>query len=141
MSLCVSVCVGRGEGERVYVQNAPRVSIHNVPVCTDTTRTCVSTCARGAGTHGDVLNRDTEFPACHTTPNTHTLHDHNRNHRPHHRQRKREKRRRKRREKKEKTRGEREERERGERDERDERESETRERREEKMKRDRDETR
>ena len=22
--------------------------------------TCVSTCARGAGTHGDVLNRDTE---------------------------------------------------------------------------------
>ena len=28
----------------------------NVPVCTGTTRTCVSACARGAGTHGDVLN-------------------------------------------------------------------------------------
>ena len=34
----------------------PRVYVHNVPVCSGTTRTCVSTCARGPGTHGDVLN-------------------------------------------------------------------------------------
>ena len=33
-----------------------RVYIRNVPVCTGTTRTCVSTCGRGAGTHGHVLN-------------------------------------------------------------------------------------
>ena len=52
----VCVCVGRGERDRVYVHNALRVAIHNVPVCTGTTRTCVSTCARGAGIHGDVLN-------------------------------------------------------------------------------------
>ena len=35
------------------------VYIRNVPVCTGTTRTCVETCARGAGTHGDVLNAHT----------------------------------------------------------------------------------
>ena len=35
---------------------AHRVSIQNVPVCTGTTRTCFNTRARGAGTHGDVLN-------------------------------------------------------------------------------------
>ena len=29
------------------------------PVCTGTARTCVSTCARGAGTHGEVLNPHT----------------------------------------------------------------------------------
>ena len=34
--------------------------MQNVPVCTGTTRTCVTTCARGAGTHGDVLNLHTE---------------------------------------------------------------------------------
>ena len=34
--------------------------IQNVPVYAGTTRTCVSTCARGAGTHGDVLNLHTE---------------------------------------------------------------------------------
>ena len=33
-----------------------RVYVQNVPVCTGTTRTCFNTCARGAGTHGDVLN-------------------------------------------------------------------------------------
>ena len=33
-----------------------RVYIQNVPVYAGTTRTCVSTCARGASTHGDVLN-------------------------------------------------------------------------------------
>ena len=36
-----------------------RVHIQNVPVCTGTTRTCVSKCARG-GTHGDVFERPTE---------------------------------------------------------------------------------
>ena len=34
----------------------PRVYVPNVLACTGTTRTCVSTCARGARTHGDVLN-------------------------------------------------------------------------------------
>ena len=56
----------------------PRVYIQNVPVCTGTTRTCVSTCARGAGTHGDILNAHTGtfwtdtlgFSACHTTHRT-----------------------------------------------------------------------
>ena len=38
----------------------PRVYVQNVPVCTGTARTCVSTCARFAGTHGDVLNVHTE---------------------------------------------------------------------------------
>ena len=36
-----------------------RVYVQNVPVCTGTTRTCGNTCARGAGTHGDVLNPHT----------------------------------------------------------------------------------
>ena len=34
----------------------PSVHVQNVPVCVGTKRTCVSTCARGAGIHGDVLN-------------------------------------------------------------------------------------
>ena len=66
-----STCFTDEKRHRVYVQS--------VPVCSGTTRTCVSTCARGAGTHGDVLNLRTEgFSACqaapHTTPtqNTHT---------------------------------------------------------------------
>ena len=50
----------------------------NVPVCTGTTHTCVSTCARCAGVHGDVLNVHTGtffmdmrvFSACHTAHNT-----------------------------------------------------------------------
>ena len=37
-----------------------RVYIQNVPVYGGTTRTCVSTCTRGAGTHGYVLNVHTE---------------------------------------------------------------------------------
>ena len=37
-----------------------RVYVQYVPVCASTTRTHVSTCARGAGTHGDVLNPHTE---------------------------------------------------------------------------------
>ena len=38
-----------------------RVQIQNVTVCTGTTRTCVTTCGRGVGTHGDVLNLHTEI--------------------------------------------------------------------------------
>ena len=37
----------------------PRVYVQNLPVCTDTTRTHVSTCAHGACTHGDVLDGHT----------------------------------------------------------------------------------
>ena len=49
--LCVVVC---------HAENpSPRVSVQNVPVCTGTTRTCIKTCARGAGTHGDILNGHT----------------------------------------------------------------------------------
>ena len=52
----------------------PRVYVQNVPVYAGTTRTCVSTCGRGAGTHGDVLNVHTgTFFQCvtpHTTPHT-----------------------------------------------------------------------
>ena len=71
-----------------------RVWIQNVPVCTGTTPACVTTCGRGAGAHGDVLNLHTEdLSACqaaphtiphHTTHNTtqHTTH-HNTTHTPH----------------------------------------------------------
>ena len=73
---------------RVYVQNALRVLIENVSVCTGTTRTCFNTCARGAGIHGDVLNVHTEAflnphtgfstffqrAAIHTHTHTHTKH-------------------------------------------------------------------
>ena len=65
--VCVSVCIGKGR-DCVYVQTAS--------VCTGTTRTCVSSCARGAGTHGDVLNRHTGF---FSVPH-HTHHDHNHSH-------------------------------------------------------------
>ena len=37
-----------------------RVSTQHVPVCTGTTRTRWNTCARGAGTNGEVLNVHTE---------------------------------------------------------------------------------
>ena len=74
--LCVSVCVGRGGRGRdpVYVQKALRVSIQKRPVCTGTTRKCVSTCARGAATHRDVLNRDTEGVLYLHTGDHHTTH-------------------------------------------------------------------
>ena len=45
---------------RVYVQKRLRVYVQNVPVCTGTTLACVTTCGRGADTHGDVLNLHTE---------------------------------------------------------------------------------
>ena len=55
---CVCVCCGmlKKRGKPVFGFNVPRVYIQNVPVYAGTTRTCVETCARGAGTHGDVLN-------------------------------------------------------------------------------------
>ena len=60
--VCVCVCCGtlkkRGKN-RVWIQKRLRVYIQNVPVCTRTTRTCVTTCRRDAGTHGDVLNAHT----------------------------------------------------------------------------------
>ena len=59
--VCVCVCCGtlKNVETRVSIQKSLRVHIQNVTVCTGTTRTCVSTCARGAGTHGDVLNVNT----------------------------------------------------------------------------------
>ena len=42
-----------------HVENL-RVCIQNVPVYAGNTRTCFSTCARGAGIHGDVLKGHTE---------------------------------------------------------------------------------
>ena len=77
--LCL-VCVGRergGGGDRVFVQNTLRVSIQNVPVCTGTTRACCNTCARGAGTDGDVLNRDTEGFTPHRNTTQHNTTQHN----------------------------------------------------------------
>ena len=62
---CVSVLCGVCGCGVVVVRGLARRKnlrelIQNVPVCTGTTRTCVSTCGRGAGTHGDVLNLHTE---------------------------------------------------------------------------------
>ena len=60
-----------------------RVWSQNVPVCTGTTPACGNTCARGAGTHGDVLNLHTEvFSACQAAPHTtpHTQHTHTTQH-------------------------------------------------------------
>ena len=60
----VCVCVLRHaekrDKTRVWIQKRLRVCIQNASVYAGTTRTCVSTCARGAGTHGDVLNLHTE---------------------------------------------------------------------------------
>ena len=84
-----SMCgvVWRAEKPPCVRPNRARVCIVYVP---GTTRTCSNTCARGAGTHGDVLNVHTGcrnphtgfttfFPARRTTPhqtrtpkNTHT---------------------------------------------------------------------
>ena len=52
--LCVVVC--HTEKHPCVHSKRLRVYVQNVSVCTGTTRTCFSTCARGAGTHGDVLN-------------------------------------------------------------------------------------
>ena len=77
----VPVCT-QSKRPRVHaIKTSPCARNHNVPVCTQSkrlrvctatkTRTCVSTCARGAGTHGDVLNLHTEvFSACQAAPHT-----------------------------------------------------------------------
>ena len=57
--VCV-VCGVCGVVSAWHAEKNLRVQVQNVPVCTGTTRTCVTTCARGAGTHGDVLNLHTE---------------------------------------------------------------------------------
>ena len=62
--VCVCVCCGTLKKREKTVCGFKNASVcafnQNVPVYADTTRTCVSTCARGAGTHGDVLNLHTE---------------------------------------------------------------------------------
>ena len=58
LSPCGVVCCG--VVWCVWIQKRLRVCIQNVPVYADTTRTCVSTCARGARTHRDVLNLHTK---------------------------------------------------------------------------------
>ena len=55
--VCVLWHVEKTWKNRIWLQKRLRVYIQNVPVYAGTTRTCVETCARGAGTHGDVLNR------------------------------------------------------------------------------------
>ena len=67
--------------------SAPRAYVQNAPPCVDSKRPCVyrhhaacgNTCARGAGTYGDVLNLHTGTP--HTpqhTPHTRTTHNNTR---------------------------------------------------------------
>ena len=67
LCVCVFVCVLRHAEKcgktRVWIQKRLRVYIQNVTVYAGTTRTCVSACARGAGTHGDVLNVHTAVRA------------------------------------------------------------------------------
>ena len=52
--VCCGTLKKRGKTS-VWIQKRLSVHIQNVSVCTSTTRTCVSTCSRGAGTHGDVF--------------------------------------------------------------------------------------
>ena len=64
-------------------EKSHRVYVQSVPVCSGTTRTFVSTCVRGAGTHGDVLNVHTETCLLDTLGFqrvTRTHHDHNDTH-------------------------------------------------------------
>ena len=60
--VCVCVCCGtlKKREKSICLQTRLRVYSQNVPFYAGTTRTCVETCARGAGTHGDVLNVHTE---------------------------------------------------------------------------------
>ena len=70
--VCVCVCVLRHGEKNVKkklcgFKNASVCTVQNVPVYAGTTRTCVSTCARGASIHGYVLNVHTEaFVNVHT---------------------------------------------------------------------------
>ena len=64
---CGQILVSRTYDDPSFFPPPPRVSIQDasvyiqhVPVYAGTTRTCSNTCARGAGTHGDVLNVHTE---------------------------------------------------------------------------------
>ena len=55
--VCAVWCVVCYTRENLCVHSTrPRVFVQNVSVSTGTTRKRVSTCARGAGIHGDVLN-------------------------------------------------------------------------------------
>ena len=85
VSGCV-VCVGGGERgrgrDRVYVQNAPRVHIQNVPVCTGTTSTCMNHVdvvpvhtGRFECTHGGFFSVSDHTPRPHHD-RTHAHHDH-----------------------------------------------------------------
>ena len=56
MFVCVLRHAEKTWKNRVRIQKSLRVYIQNVLVYASTTRTCVETCARGAGTHVDVLN-------------------------------------------------------------------------------------
>ena len=66
LCVCVRLCVLKHDEKawknkpELGFNNALRVYIQNVSVYAGTTRTHVETCARGAGTHGDVLNQHTE---------------------------------------------------------------------------------
>ena len=65
VSVCVSVCVvcavrcGTLKTPVCRLKTPPCVHSKR-PVYAGNTRTCFSTCARGAGTHGEVLNVHTE---------------------------------------------------------------------------------
>ena len=113
---------GRGGGVCVRAVwcgtlKTPRAHIQHVSVCTRTTRTCVSTCARGAGTHEDVLNRThgpfslslPPFPRPNTHTDTHTDTHQTQTPKQHHTETDREREREGRKRKRKKTKKEREE--------------------------------
>ena len=58
VSLCVFVCVAAREKNVCGFKNASVCALKTSP-CMPAPRAHVSTCARGAGTHGDVLNGPT----------------------------------------------------------------------------------
>ena len=63
VSVCLCVCCGTLENVEkpgCGFENVSVCTFKYVPVYAGTTRTCVSTRARGAGTHGDVLDPHTE---------------------------------------------------------------------------------
>ena len=69
------------------------VWVQNVPVCTGTTPACGNTCARGAGTHGDVLNlHNTRMFFLRAKPRHTPHHTHTQHHNTTRRQRQRDKR-------------------------------------------------
>ena len=73
--VCVVVVVCPIKTHVCPSKTSPCVPFKNVPVYAGTTRTCVSTCARGARTRGDVLNAHTEvFSVKHITTQHNTPH-------------------------------------------------------------------